>query len=550
MNTTTSFKGNSSEIIERLFCNDYRIIHLSGHGIFNQDQTKGSGMVIGKDMYLSTREIKQMSTVPELVFVNCCHIGKVDGLAEELYQQRYKLAANIGTQLIENGVRCVIAAGWAIDDNAALEFAGVFYDRMFEGYTFGESVKDARRSVLEKHGNTNTWGAYQCYGDPFFRFEHLHLERKKHKIEYLITQEAEVDLENLLSELQIGKKSTDEYLKILDSISIAVDQAKIRTHSITEKEALVYFELREYNKACDKLGSLLNKEEASFSFSVAEKYYNALAKKIAIDFKLIFERKTEELKIIEVKIKELSGDEINIEELKILEKKKEDFVTMIIKERNESVTKIDKVIEDLEALVKLIPSSERFNILGSTYKRRAYISETDKQIDYIKAASKYQKANAFSGNWYSLTNWLALESVLVLSGLHKWETNVVNSKSEFEYKLPTLSEVIRLLDISEESLCKNSERMSYWDMLAGINIGFCKYILQFTEKNDKNQFEIIQKEIGKLWKKAGSKGKRFAEIEHLEFIIDALSIKENRKTTELKAKLEQLKKDLDRWIEV
>ncbi|MEE4287534.1 MAG: CHAT domain-containing protein, partial [Mariniphaga sp.] len=89
--TTTSFNGTSSEIIEKMFCADYRIIHLSGHGVFNKDVSKGSGMVIGKNMYLSSREIRQMSTVPELVFVNCCHIGKVDDTAEEFYQERYKL---------------------------------------------------------------------------------------------------------------------------------------------------------------------------------------------------------------------------------------------------------------------------------------------------------------------------------------------------------------------------------------------------------------------------------------------------------------------------
>jgi hypothetical protein len=33
-----------------------------------------------------------------------------------------KLAANIGTQLIEIGVKAVIAAGWAVDDSAASDF--------------------------------------------------------------------------------------------------------------------------------------------------------------------------------------------------------------------------------------------------------------------------------------------------------------------------------------------------------------------------------------------------------------------------------------------
>ena len=138
METTSSFKGNHSEIIEKLFRDDYKIIHLSGHGIFNQDVSKGSGMVIGKNLFLSTREINQMSSVPELVFVNCCHLGKTDGVAEEFYHQRYKLAANIGTQLIENGVRCVIAAGWAVNDDAALECFLQTDVRWIQFWRFGE----------------------------------------------------------------------------------------------------------------------------------------------------------------------------------------------------------------------------------------------------------------------------------------------------------------------------------------------------------------------------------------------------------------------------
>jgi hypothetical protein len=305
--TTTSFNGNSSEIIEKMFCNDYRIIHLSGHGVFHSDVSKGSGMVIGENMYLSTREIRQMSAVPELVFVNCCHIGKVDDTAEEFYRERYRLAANIGTQLIENGVKCVIAAGWAVNDSAALEFAGVFYNRMFSGYTFGQSVKEARKAVFEKFRNSNTWGAYQCYGDPFFRFKNEKAEHQTDENEYLISQEAEVDLANLFNELDIGEKSTDEYLKILDTISKKIDRAEIRTPKITELEALILFEIRQYDKACEKFGSLLQIEEASFSYSVAEKYNNARAKKVFGCFMAFLENKNVELNSIETKIKELKN---------------------------------------------------------------------------------------------------------------------------------------------------------------------------------------------------------------------------------------------------
>ncbi|TNF44481.1 MAG: CHAT domain-containing protein, partial [Bacteroidetes bacterium] len=478
MEITTSFKGNSGEIIEKMFCNDYRIIHLSGHGVFNTDETKGSGMVIGKDVFLSTREISQMSTVPELVFVNCCHIGKISGVAEELYQQRYKLAANIGTQLIENGVRCVIAAGWAVDDSAALEFAQVFYDRMFTGYTFGDSVKSARKAVFEKYGNTNTWGAYQCYGDPFFRFEHIHREVKKKKFEYLISQEAEVDLDNLTSEMQIGKKSTDEYLKELEAIVAAVERAKIRTHTITEKEAMIYFELKDYDKACEKLGSLLNKDEASFSFAAAEKYFNAMAKKIAGDYKTLLHDKGMELKSLEKESKLLATDESKTDEFNRIEAKKQECIQLIQKERDESIVKLEKVISDLKALVQLLPSAERYNILGSSYKRHAFILESNKLKSYQEAACAYQKAYTFFNNWYSLTNWIALESVLVLTGFHQWNSGTDKNKSDLGYHLPSITETIRLLEEAKTSLCFTSDRMSYWDMIAGINIALCKYLLQ------------------------------------------------------------------------
>jgi hypothetical protein len=96
--------------------------------------------------------------------------------------------------------------------------------------------------------------------------------------------------------------------------------------------------------------------------------------------------------------------------------------------------------------------------------------------------------------------------------------------------------------------------MSYWDMLAEINIGLCKYILQFSKTNGKNLAGVINQqdiynEIGDLWKKAGSKGKRFAEIEHLEFIIDALSITKNKNAHTLATNLDQLKKDLIKQID-
>ncbi len=88
-----------------------------------------------------------MSNVPDLVFVNCCYLGQTEGAAEKFNQSRLRLAANIGTQLIEIGVKAVVVAGWAVNDNAALDFAERFYQYMFESYSLGRRVKRRGRRL-------------------------------------------------------------------------------------------------------------------------------------------------------------------------------------------------------------------------------------------------------------------------------------------------------------------------------------------------------------------------------------------------------------------
>ena len=124
-----------------------------------------SGMVIGRDTFLTPGDVKQMRHVPELVFINCCHLGKTGGGSAQFN----KLAANLGVEFIRMGVRAVVCAGWAVDDAAALTFAEAFYSRLLAGATFGDAVHRARLATWSAHPGVNTWGAYQCYGDPGFR---------------------------------------------------------------------------------------------------------------------------------------------------------------------------------------------------------------------------------------------------------------------------------------------------------------------------------------------------------------------------------------------
>ena len=85
-------------------------------------------------------------------------------------------------------------------------------------------------------------------------------------------------------------------------------------------------------------------------------------------------------------------------------------------------------------------------------------------------------------------------------------------------------------------------------MITVINIRLCRYMLNFSNMKARTDLGKIMKEIGELWKMAGSKGKRFAEIEHLVFVTDALTIEKNAGTTSLRDNVVNMKKELEKLI--
>ena len=119
---------------------------------------------------LGPSEVRAMRTVPELVFVNCCFIGRSTAARRWRAPTAPRFAAGVAEQLIREGVRCVVAAGWAVDDGPAKRFASAFYQRLLAGDRFIDAVGAARRAAWEARKAGNTWAAYQCYGDPDWRY--------------------------------------------------------------------------------------------------------------------------------------------------------------------------------------------------------------------------------------------------------------------------------------------------------------------------------------------------------------------------------------------
>jgi CHAT domain-containing protein len=170
-NVQEHIAADGKTIINDLFAREYEILHIAAHGIYDADNPDKSGVVLGDGRFLTAKELVNLRTVPDLVFINCCHLGKVERTEERRLETEYphRLAASVAEELIKMGVKAVVAAGWAVDDAAAEKFAGVFYKQMLDGEAFGVAVLEARKETHRDFSLTNTWGAYQCYGNPNFR---------------------------------------------------------------------------------------------------------------------------------------------------------------------------------------------------------------------------------------------------------------------------------------------------------------------------------------------------------------------------------------------
>ena len=168
------------QVVAALFEQAWTIVHIAAHGVvdyehFAPDGTrrKDTGIVLGGGLFLGPAILDQLPVVPSIMFVNCCHVGRIDPAAEAMRSaqlgRRPNLAASVAVQLVRMGVRGVVAAGWAVDDINAGRFATGFYDAMLGGQAFGDAVRAARQGIYREGSEDTTWGAYQCYGEPDWR---------------------------------------------------------------------------------------------------------------------------------------------------------------------------------------------------------------------------------------------------------------------------------------------------------------------------------------------------------------------------------------------
>jgi CHAT domain-containing protein len=506
--------ANSSRIFVDLYKQDYKIIHIAAHGFFDKKNSQNTGILIGKDeqsgepIFLTPQFISQLPGTPELVFINCCFLGKVNPYAEELSASRYKLAANIGTELIKKGVKAVVVAGWEVDDTAALAFAKEFYKEMLQGKNFGDAVLNARKYVYKNFGHTNTWGAFQCYGQPQFS---LNINAwASNKFEFDIPQQAENKLDTIISKSEVSFYKTDWLMAQLKATSEAIVKAKFTSANLKQLEATAYLELNDYDTAISIFNELFKSETADFKVTSLEIFQNTRVKKAMIDF---FGAMTE--------------------------KKLDD------KYINRIVATIDSSIANIESLLAIWETSERYSLIASASKRKACV--LSQRPDKKKAAAEMKKALAtaakyyFSGfkilnDSYNFCSWLAVKTFLGLPKTKWQEPYKFQGKEKKEAMSPEI--IKRIVKELEEKNTNNTNQL-FWNLSQASDVTLCKFLLDPAQKA--NLTKLI-KDFENTWTKTGSVNKKTRQRENIDLLIHFAKITGQKN---IAANLEILKQELN-----
>ena len=159
-------------VLDCLINQRFDLVHYAGHCSFNADDPPRSGWLFSRNEVLSAYELSRIDRVPRFVFSNACESGITPDRADDRHAG---LAPSFAEAFFECGVGNFICTAWPVDDAAALAFATRVYRGLLGLLATGaeslhEAIKAARLEIAKLgDGGRATWGAYQHYGDPYFR---------------------------------------------------------------------------------------------------------------------------------------------------------------------------------------------------------------------------------------------------------------------------------------------------------------------------------------------------------------------------------------------
>ena len=139
------------------------LIHFAAHGDAERGEIALSPMSScdtphEEDYLLTMAEVSQVRLTAKLVVLSCCHSASGQIRAEGV--------VGIARAFLASGARAVLAALWAIDDEATMQFMNRFYEHLVHGESASESLHQAMKWMRENNfSDVRLWAPFMLIGD-------------------------------------------------------------------------------------------------------------------------------------------------------------------------------------------------------------------------------------------------------------------------------------------------------------------------------------------------------------------------------------------------
>jgi hypothetical protein len=473
------------QVCQELFAEAWEIIHIAAHGVVDQPMTgpdgierRKTGVVLGPGIVLGPSAFSKLPVVPSTIFVNCCHLGSVglaDGPASAAAGYgRPELAASVAIELIRSGVRCVITAGWAVQDTTARRFAEVFYSAMLKGETFGQATLEARKQVYTDDPNGTTWGAYQCYGEPDFRLRCSETESGRERLSNFVTiTQAILAAEEIRDDLNIGLERDPEGQRV--QLEQIVRQAKRQGFGSAELHvafAEAWAELGDLPKAISHYQKAISDTGSRYKVRAAEQLANLRARRATIAFR------------------DPAG--------------RVDIAAAC------EITAALRMIEGLDAA--LGKTEERLSLQGSCWKRLAQVQAAGAQADQalLIMAKRYEEAAALARRMGSENAFYPTLMYCSARISHALRTGTI-----VEPEIQT-----SLLEIHTQAV---KDPTDFWQLVMSADASCMLAMLGNQAALLAEQALAAEQGYARAWQHVGSPLKLMSVIEHFEFVDDVLA---------------------------
>jgi len=470
---------DARSILNSLFEREWRVVHIAGHGALPEGDGATGGVVLSNG-FLGPAEIEAMRVVPELVFVNCCHLGATsndgvlaNGRSPSVYD-RARFASSVARELIKIGVRCVIAAGWAVDDTAAKAFASTFYRSLLAGERFIDAVARARREAHAHEGNT--WAAYQCYGDPDWRLKRdgstASSKPSKHEFDGITS----VSMLKLALETLLVQKTHQGYESSLQLERLGVLEERWRKAKWSASDGVAELFARVYAAAGD-LDAAIGWYDRAIDVADGDVSIRALEQRTNLQVRRAWNT------VAAACASPPTGGRARKREKPAREALSKPALEAARATIRDGVDVLDGLMK------KFRPTAERANLCGSAMKRLALVEAAagrprqelqaiEEMKRYYKRGEELCKQDGLCNLYYPASNYIAAELALN-AGRRGWK---LRERSLFE-------------DTRQSLKAKNEDDPDFWSIVGEIEIDLYEAIEQATLAKERPSLETRYQDL-------------------------------------------------------